>query len=155
MLAQEAAPALPVTVRCRRNASFGEHTPNQRRRDVDAELAQLADHPHVAPPCVLACESHNQLARFPLKSRPPRPVRVRPAASDQPPVPAQQRLRPHREHTPRAARRDPAECRQHEPVARLESRPTHLSTENRQLVPQHKNFELLRPIAPGEQHQQR
>jgi len=132
LLAQEGAPALPVALRCRRNAGFGEHAPHQRRRDVDVELAQLADNPHVAPACVLARQPHDQVAHLAFDRRPARPpVRVCPPVSDQAPVPAQQRLRPHRERSPRAARRDSAERRQHEPVARLIPRPTRLASEDR------------------------
>jgi hypothetical protein len=70
-------------------------------------------------------------------------------------VPAQQRLRPHRELVPAAARHDPAERRYDEPVARLEPGLTHLPTEDRQLVPQHENLELLRTIPANEQQQKR
>ena len=62
---------------------------------------------------------------------------------------AQQRLRPHRGLALAEERRDPAERRQHEPVAGLEPRPTRLPTENRQLVPPNEN--LLGTIAPNEQ----
>src|SRR5439155_1155890 len=56
MLAQEGAPALPVALGCRRDAGVSEHAAHQRRRNVDAELAQLADDSDVAPACVLARE---------------------------------------------------------------------------------------------------
>jgi hypothetical protein len=82
-------------------------------------------------------------------------MRIRPAARDQPLVPAQQRLRPHRKRTPSAARRDPAERRQHKPVRRLEPRATGLPTEDRQLVPKHKDLKLLRTIAASKQQQKR
>jgi hypothetical protein len=60
-----------------------------------------------------------------------------------------------REGAPGAARRDPAERRQHEPIVRPETRPTGLPAENRRLVPEHQDVELLRTITPGKQQQQR
>jgi hypothetical protein len=38
---------------------------------------------------------------------------------------------------------------------RLETRPPRLPAEDRQLVPEHEDLELLRTIAPGEQYQKR
>jgi hypothetical protein len=71
------------------------------------------------------------------------------------PVPAQQRLRPHRKRAPRAARRDSAERRQDQPVARLQARPTGLPAKDRQLLPEDEDLDLFRTIAPGEQDQKR
>ena len=156
LLAQEAAPGQPVALRRGRDAGVGEHAAHQRRGNVDAELAELADDPGVPPARVLARQPHDQLPYLQRDRRPARPaVRIRPAASDQAPVPAQQRLWPNREPAPGAARRDPAERRQHEPVSRLESRPSDLPAQDRQLVPEHEDLELLRSISTGEQHQQR
>jgi hypothetical protein len=74
---------------------------------------------------------------------------------DEPPMPAQQRFWPHQERLPRAARQHPAERRQEQPIARRELRPPHLPPQNRQLMPQHQDLQLLRAIAAPEQHQQR
>src|SRR5438093_315727 len=49
MLAQERSPARPVALRRRRDTCRSEDVAYQRRGDVNAELAQLADDPHVAP----------------------------------------------------------------------------------------------------------
>jgi hypothetical protein len=68
--AQERAPAQTVAQRCRRQAGVGEHVPHERRRDVDAELAQLADDPHIAPARVLAGESYDQFAHRVIDRRP-------------------------------------------------------------------------------------
>jgi hypothetical protein len=55
-------------------------------------------------------------------------------------MPAQERLRPHQESVPRAARQHPAQRRQQQSVVRLESRLPGLSAKDRQLVAEHKNL---------------
>ena len=150
MRPQEGAPRLPVALRRRRQPGLGEDVAHRGRRDGDAELAQLADDPHVAPARVLARETHDQLAHLSADRRPAgTAVRIRPAAGDQPPMPAQQRLRPDQEDAPRAARQHPAQRRKQQPVVRLEPRPADLPAQDRQLVPEHENLELLRPITAG------
>jgi hypothetical protein len=69
-------------------------------------------------------------------------------------VPAQQRLRPHQESLPAAARQHPAQRRKQQPVVRLEPWPANLPAEDRQLVPKHENLELLVAIAPRHEHNQ-
>jgi hypothetical protein len=59
---QEAPPRLPVALRRRRHAGRGEDRANRGRRNGDAELAQLADDPQVAPAWVLASEPPQELA---------------------------------------------------------------------------------------------
>jgi hypothetical protein len=66
----------------------------------------------------------------------------------------QERLRPYQESVPAAPWQDPAQCREHHPVVRLESRPSNLSAKNRQLVPEHENLQLLRPLTTPEEHDQ-
>jgi hypothetical protein len=69
-------------------------------------------------------------------------------------MPEQERLRPHRERVPGAARKDPAECRQQDSVVHFEPGPPNLAAKDRQLVPEHENLQLLRPITSGEEHHQ-
>jgi pimeloyl-ACP methyl ester carboxylesterase len=103
--AQERAPAQPIALRRGRHAGGRKHAAHQRRRHVDAELAQFADDPDIAPGRVLARQPHDQLAHLPLDRRPAwSSVRVRPAAGNEPPMPTQNRLRPHQERGPRTAR---------------------------------------------------
>jgi hypothetical protein len=75
------------------------------------------------------------------------PVRVRPVAGDEPPMPAQQCLRPHHEGLPRAPRQHSAERRQEQAVALAELRPLHLPPQDRELMPQQQDLEFLRAIA--------
>jgi hypothetical protein len=46
---QEGAPRLPVALQCRRHTGFAQDVADRGGRDGDAELAQLADDPQVAP----------------------------------------------------------------------------------------------------------
>jgi hypothetical protein len=62
-------------------------------------------------------------------------------------MPAQKRLRPHSKDVPRPVRQHPAKRREQHPIVKLEARLSHLPAKNRQLVPEHKNLHLLRPLA--------
>jgi hypothetical protein len=155
VLAQERAPTRPVALWRRRDTGAREHVADERRRDVDPQLAQLADDPHVAPAAVLARQPQDQRAQLTTARRPsPTAVRIRPATSHQPAMPAQQRLRMHQESAPAAPRNHPAQRRKQQPVLRLEPRLADLTAKNRQLVPEHENLELLHPVTPTEEHDQ-
>jgi hypothetical protein len=80
---------------------------------------------------------------------------LRPVSGDQPPIPAQQRLRSDRERRPRATREHPAERSQQQPVARLEPRSPDLPPQDRQLVAQHQDLQLLGALPAPEEHHQR
>jgi len=69
-------------------------------------------------------------------------------------MPAQQRLGPHHERLPRATRQHAAQPGEQQPVARRVQRPSNLPPQDRQLVPQHKDLELLRALAAPEQNHQ-
>jgi hypothetical protein len=106
------------------------------------------------------CCSHARAAGSargpPVRPAAPRPpVRKGPAAADEPPVPAQQRIRADAERAPRRAREDAAERGEQQPVALLEPRPVHLPPQDRQLVTQPEDLQLLRTFAAREQHDQR
>src|SRR5439155_12600965 len=83
---------------CRLEACLKQHLPHGRRRDRNAKTLELADDPFVSPVRVLPRETQDQLAERALEPRSPGPpVRIRPPACDQLPVPAKQRLRLERE----------------------------------------------------------
>jgi len=152
---QEASPRLRVTPRRRRQSSLDQDVADRARRNGDTELAQLAHDPLITPARVLAGEAHDQLAHLRTDRRPARrAVRIGPAPGDKPAVPAQQRLRPHRERTPGTARQHSAERRQQHSIARLEPRPIDLAAKDRQLVAEHKDLELLRSVSSPEEHDQ-
>jgi hypothetical protein len=76
VLAQERAPVQLVALGCRRHTGCPEQVAHQRGRDVDPELAQLADDPDVAPASVLARQPQDQLAHLAVDRRSARtPVR--------------------------------------------------------------------------------
>ena len=72
-------------------------------------------------------------------------MRVCPAARHQPLVPAQQRSRTDRESRPRPARHRATQRRQEQPIRLSQLLPPRLPAQDRELVPQHKDLQLLRP----------
>ena len=46
----------------------------------------------------------------------------------------------------------PTQCRKQHPVVKLEPRLFDLPPKNRQLLPEHKNLQLLRPLTTPEEH---
>jgi hypothetical protein len=81
-------------------------------------------------------------------------MRIGPTAGDQPTVPAQQRLRPHQEDAPRAARQHPAEPREQQTIVRREPRTSDLPAKDREFVAEHQNLDLLRPVATPDEDDQ-
>ena len=148
VLAEKSAPGGPGPLRRWRDTGAREHVPHQRRRDADAQLAQFPDDPDVASVTVLPRQAQDQLAHLLIERRPAGPpMRVRPTAREHPAVPAQQRLRSDEERLPSATRQHPAERRQHQPVGGGELRPPRLPPQDRQVMPQDEDLELLRAVA--------
>jgi hypothetical protein len=76
-------------------AMAAERFADHGRRDAHVEAEQFALDPLVAPAWAFAGQADDQLLQFLVEWRSPgSAVRVGPGAGDQPPVPAQQRLRP-------------------------------------------------------------
>jgi hypothetical protein len=69
-------------------------------------------------------------------------------ASDEPPVPAQKCFGPHDEDRPPSASQELRSRSKEDPVGVGQLRSGHLSTQDRQLVPQHYDLEVLRTPAP-------
>jgi hypothetical protein len=69
-------------------------------------------------------------------------------------MPGQQRLRPHREGVPGAARQHPAACRQQQPVVWLKPWPVELAAKNREFMAEHENLQLLGSVTAGDEHDQ-
>src|SRR2546428_10441839 len=118
--------------------------PHRRRRDADAEALEFADDPLVSPVRVLASETKDQLAERALERRSPGPpVRVCPAAADQLPMPAKQRLRLEREARPRRLVERAAQRREQRAIRSCQLRPRALSAEDRQLMAEDEDLQLL------------
>ncbi len=79
-------------------------------------------------------------------------MRIRPAAGDEPEMPAQQSLRPDEERVPAASRHHPTQRRQQQPVVRLVPRLTRPSTKDRELVTEH--LKVFRSITAAAERNQ-
>jgi hypothetical protein len=98
---QERPPGRMAPLRRRLKARFEEYFPHRGRRDSNPQTLEFADDTSISPVGVLAAEPQDQSTQRRLEWRPTgSPVRIRPAASDQLTVPAQQRLGRDREAHP-------------------------------------------------------
>ena len=119
---------------------------------------QLTGDSPVAPVRVLAREAEDQLSHRPVERRSARlAVRIRPVTGDELTVPAQQRLRLHREARPRLPGQHATQRRQQRTIRSVQLRFLGLPAQNRQLMPQNQDLELLRaartPEKPYEREQ--
>src|SRR6266542_6734261 len=141
---------------CRLETCLKQHLPHGRRRNRNAKTLELADDPFVSPVRVLLSETKDQLAERALEPRSPgAPVRVRPPAGDQLPVPAKQRLRLEREDCPGGPGHRAARRRQQRSIRPRQRRPRGLSAEDRQLMAEDEDLQLLRATRPPQQPHQR
>src|SRR4051812_25530842 len=77
-------PGLAIALRCWRQAGLDEDVADGGRRDDDAELAQLADDPQIAPAWVLLGQTYDQLTHASGDRWPARlAVRIGPLTSDE------------------------------------------------------------------------
>jgi hypothetical protein len=119
--------------------------PHRAGRDLVAQPGQFALDAPMPPTWIVPGQPQHQIPDRPGRPRPSAPAaRIGPAAADQVPMPAQQRLRRHREDTPPAAW-------QQQPIPTPMLRPGYLPAQHRQLMPQHQNLDLLARLRPAEQ----
>src|SRR5712691_9019861 len=141
---------------CWLETRFEQHLTHRRRRDADAEALEFADNPFVSPVRVLPGESQDQLAERALERRSPGPpARVGPAAGDQLPMPAQQRLRLDRKHCPGRPGQRATQRRQQRSIGLRQLRPRVPPAQDRQLVAENQDFQFLRATRPRQQPHQR
>ena len=81
------------------------------------------------------------------------PVWVAPAASDQVPMPAQQRLRPDEQPAPARARQQTCESSKHSSVGPVERWPGHLAPQHRDLMAQRQQLRVLGGRASRQQRE--
>src|SRR5215216_5930452 len=86
---QELAPGEPSAHAGRPQTRLSEELAYSRGRDCQAEPAELAGDPLVAPAPVLAREAQHEFTDLAADRRPTSASAVRPATGDQPSVPAQ------------------------------------------------------------------
>ena len=140
----------------RLQTSFEQHLPHRGRGHRDAQALELADDTSVSPMRVLAAEPQDQGAYRRFERRPTgRPLRVRPAASDQLTMPAQQRRRLDREARPGGPRQCTAQRCQQPPIGPRQLRLPSLPTQHRELMAQRQNLKLLRATRPPQQPNER
>src|SRR5439155_5776178 len=140
----------------RLDSCLEQHLAHGGRRNRDPETLELADDPFVSPVRVLPRETKDQLAERALERRSPGPpVRVCPPARDQLAVPAKQRLRLEREGRPRRLGERAAQRREQRSICSCQLRPRGLSAEDRQLMAEDEDLQLLRATRPPQQPYQR
>ena len=86
--AQELTPGETGAPASRPESCVVEDLAHRGGRDRDAEPAQFAGDPLVAPTRVLERDAQHQRADLAINRRPARPTGIRPPSCDQPPVPA-------------------------------------------------------------------
>jgi hypothetical protein len=155
VLTQELPPRELASLRRRRQPMAPKNRAHRCRRHADTEAPQLADDPPVTPARVLASEPHNQRLGATIDRRPSlASARIRPAPPDQLAVPAQQRRRTHRQARPRTSRQCARERSQDRPVDGPKLHSARLPAQDRQLMPEHQDLELLRALRSAQQHHQ-
>ena len=109
----------------------------------DPKPLQLADHPLVAPPRVLARETEHQCSPLTTHGRATNRMRVGPPLRDHAPMPAKEGRRCDDEGRPAHARQKPAGSSKERPVAGGDRRAAGLAPKDGQFVPQHDDFQFL------------
>ena len=109
----------------------------------------------VAPRGVLARQTQNRLACCGDGRRATRTVRVGPVLGDETSMPTQERLRPNKEHRPAVT----AEGTRANALSKARSSGVNawardLALQDGELVAQHEDLDILRPIAPAAQDEQ-
>src|SRR5436190_629854 len=159
LLAQECPPAQLRTPRRGLKASSREHSPNCARRNREAELQQLAGDPLIAPPGVLARKPQYQPSQLAVERRTAHPFRrLRPPAPHQLAMPAQQRLRRHRQLVSPPIRKQTRKRGDEGAIGRLQPGALASSAKHRELMAKHDQFDVLVELtaaAPDEQPQDR
>ena len=119
------------------------------RRTVEAptrmpEAEQLALDPLVAPARVLPRHLLDQHREPGIDRRPAAAVGIGPPPADQPPVPAQQRVRRHQPAHPQRPGEQPGQGGEHRPVGPVQLRLRVLPPQHRHLLAQHQQLGVLR-----------
>ncbi len=81
-------------------------------------------------------------------------MRVGPMPSDAAAMPPQQRVRRDEEHRPTLPFEDAAQPREHQPIPWFENQPADLPSQNLDLLAEHEDLDVFRPIAATAQHEQ-
>jgi hypothetical protein len=155
LLAQERPPGDVGSPWCRVEPMAAKRGTDRGRRDPNPEVLQFALDALVAPGWVLSGQADDQLLGLLVQRWPARQaVRVGPGASDQPPVPAQQRLRLHEEARPAGPGQDAADRGEQRPVGGLQPESWELAAHDGELVAEHQDLKVLGGVTAGHQPEQ-
>src|ERR1035437_485527 len=119
--AEEIAPTHFAPSRSRWNPAVMKDAANRGRRHVDAELAQLALDPQIAPGWIVRGQAGDKIPRLGRDRGPAEattPSERRPLSAHQLPVPADHGVRADQQRPPRRPGKPLRECGEDEPVAR-------------------------------------
>ena len=152
LAADELAPGNAGSLASGSEPCFAQELADRRRRDAESERAEFARDPLVAPAAVLARESQDQFADLTADRRSPRArCRVGPAPRHELAMPADERVGRDEERTPALARQEPARGGQERPVGGPKRGPGDLAPQDRELVTENDDLELLELLgAAGE-----
>jgi hypothetical protein len=155
LLAQERPPGDVGSPWCRVQPMAAKRRSDRGRRDPNPEVLQFALDALVAPARVLPGQAEDQLLGLLVQRWPARPaVRGGPGASDQPPVPAQQRRWRDEEAGPAGWGQDAADRGEQGPVGGLQPGSWDLAAQDGELVAQDKDLKVLGGVAAGHQPEQ-
>jgi hypothetical protein len=154
---QELAPGGIRAARRRIDARSTQDLPHRRRCHRHAELRQLAMYPAVTPQRILLRQAHDKAAdaRKCWRAAGLTPLARVVLLRGQLALPGQQRRwRDKKDPSPAAARYKPSQRSEPGPVSGLVPHPAGMAAQHCVLVPEHKQFSILRPAATEHQDSQ-
>jgi len=151
LLAEEHPPRRGRSARGWLEPVTAEQPADRAGRDADAKPQQLAVDALIAPAGILPGQPEDQLLNLLAYRRSSwSTTRVGPRAGHEVPVPAQQRLRPDEETGPAGSWQDAADGSEQGPVGGFELDSWSVAAEDRELVAQDQDLEILGSVATGE-----
>jgi hypothetical protein len=149
---QELAPARSRPSRSRVDTGLVQDPPNRGSAYLPAQAGKFPGDPSVPPRRILRRQAQHQRAdRRPHRRATRRLARVGPPPLHQIGMPAQQRARGDQQPDPAGIREQPSQRGDQGPIGPRRLGPSNLTTQYRQLVPQHQNLGLLGDIRAQEQ----
>ena len=140
----ELRPNRPTPARCRTKTAVLQDPGDRARSEMCAELDELTFDATVAPPRVLGRQSHHQSSRLLIDGGTTwTPVCIGPASGHETTVPGQQGGRCDREGCPAGPGEKAAERGEQRPVSRLELDTGDSTSEDRHLVAQSEQLDLV------------
>jgi hypothetical protein len=140
---QELAPEESSAHAGRPQTRLSDELAYSRGRDCQAEPAQLAGDPPVAPAPVLAREAQHEFTNLAANRWPPDSTWVRPALHHQPAVPPKQCGRCDDKRPPARSRQQTTGRGEEDSIGRRQLGPTGLTPWHGEFVPEHHDLQLL------------